>query len=168
MNGGAIIVTATFGDGDNGWLQQVRRDHYPPERNHVPAHLTLLRQLPPSAEDEVRRRLAMATAGAPPPAMISGIIDLDGGTALRVESAALEEVRGDLAEAFQGLLSAQDRGPWTPHVTIQNKVARREAKALQARLRLDFRPRPLAIKGLAAWRYRDGPWEPIRAWPFRL
>ena len=51
MSGGAIIVTATFGDGDNGWLQQLRRAHYPPERNRVPAHLTLFRQLPPSIFD---------------------------------------------------------------------------------------------------------------------
>ena len=45
---GPIIVTALFGDGDNGWLQELRLAHYPPERNRVPAHLTMFRQLPPS------------------------------------------------------------------------------------------------------------------------
>ena len=168
MSGGAIIVTATFGDGDNGWLQQLRRDHYPPERNRVPAHLTLLRQLPPSAEAELATRLARAAAAAPPRAAIAGIVDLGEGTALRVESEALEALRGELTDAFQGLLTPQDLAPWRPHVTIQNKVARREARALQQQLRMSFRPRSLAIRGLAAWRYRDGPWEPIREWPFRL
>ena len=52
-----MIVTATFGDGDNGWLQELRRAHYPPERNRVPAHLTLFRHLPPSVEGELGRRL---------------------------------------------------------------------------------------------------------------
>jgi hypothetical protein len=61
----------------------------------------------------------------------------------------------------------QDRAPWTPHVTIQNKVEPREAKALQSELRATFLPRPVAIKGLASWRYRDGPWEPIRSYVFR-
>ncbi len=165
---GPIIVTATFGDGDNGWLQQLRRDHYPPERNRVPAHLTLFRQLPPSLEPELGRRLAQAAAGKPPPAMLARVIDLGEGTALEVESRALEEIRADLADAFQGLLTPQDQAPWRPHVTIQNKVAPREARALQQLLRATFEPRPLAIRGLAVWRYLDGPWEPLRSWSFRF
>ncbi len=168
MSGGAIIVTATFGDGDNGWLQQLRRDHYPPERNRVPAHLTLFRQLPPSAEAELATRLKRAAAARPPVAAISGIVDLGQGTALRVESEALESLREELADALRGLLTSQDLAHWNPHVTIQNKVTGREARALQQQLRARFRRRPLAIKGLAAWRYLDGPWAPIRSWPFRL
>lgn len=168
MSGGAIIVTATFGDGDNGWLQDLRRIHYPAERNRVPAHLTLFRQLPPSLEAELGTRLARFAASRPPAAWLAGIMDLGEGTALRVESEDLARIRGELAEVFHGLLIPQDAAPWRPHVTIQNKVAAREARALQQRLRATFEPRTLAIRGLAAWRYRDGPWEAIRAWPFRL
>jgi hypothetical protein len=162
-----IIVTATFGDGDNGWLQELRRAHYPPERNRVPAHLTLFRQLPPSVEGELGRRLARAAAARAPRATIARVIDLGEGTALGVESPELEAIRGELAEALHGLRTPQDQAPWRPHVTIQNKVAPREARALQQRLRAGFEPRPLAIRGLAAWRYLDGPWEPIRSWSFR-
>jgi hypothetical protein len=168
MSGGAIIVTATFGDGDNGWLQELRRAHYPPERNRVPAHLTLFRQLPPSLEDELSTRLARFAASPPPFASIVGVMDLGEGTALRVESGELEHIRDELAEVFHGLLTPQDMAPWRPHVTIQNKVERREARALQQQLRLTFKPRPLTIRALAAWRYRDGPWDPIRSWSFRL
>ena len=57
-----IVVTALFGDGDNGWLQQLRRENYPPGLNRVPAHLTLFRHLPPSVEVELGRRLARAVA----------------------------------------------------------------------------------------------------------
>ncbi len=167
FTGAPIIVTATFGDGDNGWLQELRRAHYPPERNRVPAHLTLFRQLPPSLEPELATRLARAAAAPPPAAAVAGIIDLGEGTALRVESAVLEAIRADLVEAFHGLLTPQDLAPWQPHVTIQNKVAPREARALQQRLRLDLTPRPLAIRALAAWRYRDGPWEALRSYSFR-
>jgi hypothetical protein len=100
--------------------------------------------------------------------MLARVIDLGEGTALEVESRALEEIRADLADAFRGLLTPQDQAPWRPHVTIQNKVAPRAARALQQLLRAAFEPRPLAISGLAAWRYCDGPWEPIRSWSFRF
>jgi len=164
---GPLIVTATFGDGDNGWLQALRRAHYPPGRNRVPAHLTLFRQLPPNLEPELATRLARAAAAPPPRATIATVIDLGEGTAFGVESGELEAIHAELAEAFHGLLTPQDQAPWRPHITIQNKVPRREAKALQNDLRATFEPRPLAIRALAAWRYLGGPWEPIRSWPFR-
>jgi hypothetical protein len=156
-----------FGDGDNGWLQALRRAHYPSERNRVPAHLTLFRQLPPSAEAELDRRLSYHARAPAPAAVVTAIMDLGEGTALRIESAALEAIRSDFADALHGLLTPQDQAPWRPHVTIQNKVEPREARALQQKLRAGFQPRPLAIKGLATWHYRDGPWEPIRTWSFR-
>jgi 2'-5' RNA ligase len=162
-----LIVTATFGDGDNGWLQELRRTHYPAERNRVPAHLTLFRQLPPSAESEVARRLAACAAAPPPRAEIAGIMNLGEGTALRVESEGLSGIRDDLAAALHGLLTAQDQGPWTPHVTLQNKVDPKEARRLQQQLAVMFQPRPLSLKALALWRYRDGPWEAVKTWSFR-
>ena len=76
-------------------------------------------------------------------------------------------MRAELADAFRGLLIPQDMAPWRPHVTIQNKVEPREARRLQQQLRAMFEPRPLAIRGLASWRYLGGPWEPIRTHAFR-
>ena len=167
LAGAPIIVTASFGDGDNGWLQALRRAHYPAERNRVPAHLTLFHHLPPGAERELADRLKAATAAPPPRAAIAGIIDLGEGTALRVDSEDLEAIREDLAQALHGLLIPQDQAPWRPHITIQNKVAPREARRLQQQLRAAFEPRPLAIPALASWRYLGGPWEPIRSHAFR-
>jgi hypothetical protein len=145
----------------------LRRTHYPPELNRVPAHLTLFRQLPPSMEAELGRRLADFARAAPPPATVAGIMDLGEGTALRIESEGLEEIRYDLALALHGVLTPQDAAPWRPHITIQNKVEPREARALQSRLKATFQPRPLSIRGVATWRYMGGPWEPIRTWAFR-
>ena len=168
MRDGPIIVTALFGPGDDGWLQQLRRTHYPAGRNRVPAHLTLFHHLAPGLEAELSSRLAKATAAPRPPAMVAGIMDLGQGTALRVESLALEGIREDLAVAFHGLLTPQDRAPWRPHVTIQNKVEPRAARALQQQLRAGFEPRPLQIRALASWRYLGGPWEQLKVHPFRL
>jgi len=162
-----LIVTALFGPGDDGWLQQLRQNHYPAGRNQVPAHLTLFHQLPPSLSDELSDRLAAATATPPPPATITAIMNLGQGTALCVESEALADIRADLADAFHGLLMPRDQAPWRPHVTIQNKVEPRIARALQQQLTATFEPRPLAIRALASWRYLDGPWERLKVHPFR-
>ncbi len=133
----------------------------------MPAHLTLFHHLPPSVERELGQRLAIYAATPPPRASLAGVIDLGAGTAFRVESEELEDIRHDLAEAFRGLLTPQDMAPWRPHITIQNKVEPKEARRLQQQLRARFEPRPLSIKGLASWRYREGPWEPIRSHVFR-
>jgi 2'-5' RNA ligase superfamily len=133
----------------------------------VPAHLTLFRHLPPSVERELGGRLAAYAATPAPTAAIVGILDLGEGTALRVESEGLEDIRRDLALALRGLLTPHDMAPWRPHVTVQNKVGPKEARALQARLRAGFERRPLAIRGLALWRYLDGPWEPVKQFVFR-
>ena len=133
----------------------------------MPAHLTLFHHLPPSVENEVKRRLAAYSATPAPEAAIAGILDLGAGTALRVDSAELDDIRHDLALALRGLLTPQDQAPWRPHITIQNKVEPREARRLQAELRAAFEPRRLAIRGLALWRYLGGPWEPVRTYVFR-
>jgi hypothetical protein len=164
---GPLIVTALFGPGDDGWLQQLRRTHYPADRNRVPAHLTLFHQLTPNLEGELSARLAAATAAPPPPATLAGLMDLGQGTALRVESPMLEEIRADLADAFHGLLMPQDQSLWRPHITIQNKVEPGEARALRRQLVATFEPRPLRIRALASWRYLGGPWEPLKTHPFR-
>jgi hypothetical protein len=87
--------------------------------------------------------------------------------AFRVVSADLDRIREDLAADLEGLLGAQDRGGWRPHITIQNKVAPKVARALKASLERSFVPRPLAIRGLGLFRYLAGPWEPIAVYPFR-
>jgi 2'-5' RNA ligase len=145
----------------------MRRAHFPPERNQVPAHLTLFHHLPPDVAPELGRRLAAFAAAPPPRATIASIIDLGAGTAYRVDSEELEDIRHDLAEALRGLLTPQDQAHWRPHITIQNKVEPKEAKRLQAQLRATFEPRPLAIRGLASWRYLGGPWERVKAYTFR-
>jgi hypothetical protein len=169
LNGPAapIIVTATFAPADFAWLEGLRRAHFPPERNQVPAHLTLFHHLPPVIEQELRRRLAAAASGSPPRARLIGIMDLGRGTAFRVESDELAAIRADLAGAFHGLLTPQDQAPWRPHVTIQNKVAREAAIDLQQQLRREDLPRSLAVAGLASWRYLGRPWEPLREHRFR-
>jgi 2'-5' RNA ligase superfamily len=164
---GALIVTAEIGSADLAWLDRLRRAHYPADRNRLPAHLTMFHALPPSAEGEARSTLSRLASGSRPRASIDDLMDLGGGIAFRIVSEDLDRIRRDLADHFHGLLGAQDSGGWRPHITIQNKVPPKEARALLTRLQADFRPRPLAISGLGLHRYLGGPWEKLAVYPFR-
>ena len=161
-----IIVTALIGDPDFAYLDGLRRTHFPPERNVLRAHLTLFHHLPPSCVDELRQLLRDEARGNDPQARLSGLINLGGGVAFRIESPDLEDIRARIAERFAPMLLPQDRNPWRAHVTVQNKVKAPQARALLDQLSADFRPRPLALSGLAAWWYRGGPWEAIAAYKF--
>ncbi len=164
----ALIVTAELGASGHAWLDAQRRAYFPLERNLLPAHLTMFHALPPSAETEARSRLAaLAALAAPPRASIAGLMNLGGGVAYRIVSDDLDRIRDLLVEAFHGLLGAQDSGGWRPHVTIQNKVAPKAARALIASLERDFTARLLAIHGLGLHLYLGGPWQQQGVYPFR-
>lgn len=163
-----IIVTAVFGKADQAWFDDLRRRHFPPERNQLAAHLTMFHHLPPSAAVELKQRLSTETRGVPAPeARLAAPFSLGRGVAYRIDSASLEAIRQRLADAFDGLLTPQDQARWRPHVTVQNKVEPAAAKALLGELLEDFRARPVTIAGLATWWYRGGPWEPLSRHLFR-
>jgi hypothetical protein len=164
---GALIINAEIAAPDYSWLEGLRRAHYPFERNRVAAHLTIFHALPPSAEAELRVRLPKIVRQDAPKASIDGLMDLGGGVAFRVVSPDLDRIRDELADDLFGLLGVQDRGGWRPHITIQNKVSPRLARALKQSLESSFRPRPLGISGLGLNRYQDGPWERLGTYKFR-
>ena len=164
---GPLIVTADFSPPDFAWLEGLRRGHYPAELNRVPVHLTMFQGLPPSAVNEVRGQLALHAAASAPKAIIAGLMNLGGGVAFRVVSEELETIRESIADHFHGWLCAPDAAGWRPHITIQNKVPVKRAKALIDQLEESFRPRPLGIAGLSVHRYRGGPWEALATYSFR-
>ena len=163
-----IIITADMGKTDQAWANGLRRAHFPAERNHVDAHITLFHHLPPSHLPEIKLRLAGLVADYPAPVAFLGDVMLLGkAVAFRVDSPELLSMRAALADSFRGLLIPQDQAQPRLHITVQNKVEMPVAKALHRQLLDSFRPRPLAISGLSAHYYRGGPWEHIGRWSFR-
>jgi hypothetical protein len=168
VSGGALIVTAELPGDLRSWAERLRGAHYPAERNQVPAHVTLFHALPPSCEAELRDALAAAARDHPPlPARLDGAMSLGGGTALKIASPAMLALRTALAGRLRGLLSPQDQPAPRLHVTVQNKVSDKAARALQAELAGMLEPRDFRFPGLALHRYLGGPWEPLKRWSFR-
>ena len=157
-----------MGAADQLHFNNLRAAHYPPDRNHLAAHITLFHQLPPSCLDELDRLIRRIAADTPPPgASLREIYSLGGGVAFRIDSSGLLAIRERIADHFTGMLTLQDQGTPRLHITIQNKVEPAEARTLLAELAAGFRPRALTIAGLAAHHYLGGPWQPAFARNFR-
>lgn len=168
MENAPIILTAQMALADQAWADALRKQHYPADRNHVHAHITLFHHLPPAHLPEIKSRLAIMAREYPAPyAWLSDIMRLDRGVAYRIESPELLSMREILAQALNGLLIAQDQGISMLHITVQNKVESAAARALYSELSRTFEPRALNISGLTAQYYRGGPWQEIQTWPFR-
>lgn len=163
-----FIVTALLPPDLASWATGLRTAHFPPERNFLKAHVTLFHALPYFCGDEIRAALAQEAAEqAPVEAELVGLMPLGGGTALKLSSSAMLDLRDRLADRFHGLLTGQDGHRPRLHVTIQNKVTAKEAKTLQAELAPEIIPRRFHFAGLGLYIYRGGPWEHVRDFPFR-
>ncbi len=162
------IVTAELPADLAKWATTLRTAHFPPERNFLSAHVTLFHALPRFADGEIRRALAHeAGQHAPIKGELTGIMPLGGGTALRLHSPTMLELRDRLATSFHGLLTAQDSHRPRLHVTVQNKVTSAQAKALQQALQPQVTERVFRFAGLGLHIYRGGPWEFVRSFAFR-
>lgn len=163
-----FIVTAELPPDVLAWADSLRRRHYPPERNWLSAHVTLFHSFSPSLREELPRFLArMAGEFAAPEASVSGLMDLGQGTALAIRSPAMLAIRDRIAEHFWQMLTRQDQGSKTLHITIQNKVTREAARTLQAELASGMAARRFTFTGLGLHLYRGPHWETVRTWRFR-
>lgn len=163
-----FIVTAELPPDVLAWADALRRQHFPPERNKLAAHVTLFHSFAPSLRDELRGVLGrLAALHAPPEARCEGLMNLGKGTALAIHSPGMLEVRAAIAEHFHGALTAQDRHEPRLHITVQNKVTPSEARALQRGLSASLQPRRFRFPALGLHLYRDTHWERLGTWPFR-
>lgn len=167
--GAAPFVLTLELDGESfSKLNELRRRHYPPERNVVPAHVTLFHRLPGDRGREIKALLKLVSGEQRaidiPPGEVKG---LERGVALFLRSPRLQALRDRLASEWEPWLTDQDRVGFRPHVTIQNNVTDEEARKTQRTIAATFRPPPMRGVGLHLWRYRDGPWEDAQVFRFR-
>ncbi len=155
-----LILSLGFDPASFQRLDALRRAHFPPALNKIPAHLTLFHHLPGDQADKVVDVVAEAVRSIPPFTIaVPGLRKLGRGVALSMTSPELDGVRGAIAARFADGLIPQDRQSFRPHVTIQNKVDPKVAATLYDRLTADFTPWSATAEALLLWRYRGGPWE---------
>jgi hypothetical protein len=164
VSGPPLIVTALLAAEAQERFDRLRRDHFPPERNHLAAHLTLFHRLPD--DPEVGRALAVESDRPALTAQVRRVRGWRGGVAYDIAAPELTALRTRLARAFDPWLSGQDRAKADLHVTVQNKADPAAAERLHARLAAGFTPYDVQVVGLGLWRYLGGPWEPVRQYAF--
>ena len=151
------VLTLRLDESSQAFFEKMRQAHFPPERNQIPAHLTLFHQLP-----ETRDVLAsIETVADDQPVFsldVTGLRSLGRGVAYTLASNVLIEVHRRLASSLEEYLIPQDRQRFSPHVVIQNKVTGDQARALLDSLRPQFSPRTVQAVGFDLWLYLGGPW----------
>ena len=161
-----LVVTLLLDDESQARFDRLRAEHFPPERNHLAAHVTLFHALPREHVDAVLADLRAAAAREPFDVAVTGLRSLGRGVAYVLQSTELTGLRDGLAATWSPWLTPQDRQRHAPHVTVQNKVDPAVARALHDRLLAGFAPWSAHARGLGLWRYEGGPWSPVAEVPF--
>jgi 2'-5' RNA ligase len=160
MQNTPLIVTAKMDADSFDLLDALRRQHFPPERNHLPAHITLFHHLPGERLDEIEDHLKItASRQSEFKLLFAGMKFIGRGSVVEIESPPLVSLRNKLANHWGDWLTPQDAQKFAPHVTIQNKAAPEEALSLYEKLKESWRPRSGAATALQLWHYKGGPWQ---------
>jgi 2'-5' RNA ligase len=162
-----LIVTLLLEPEAQERFDRLRAAHFPAERNHLRAHVTLFHALPGEQADAVAGDLADAARRPAFDVAVTGLRLLGRGVAYTLDAPELAALRAGLAAAWEPWLTPQDRQRHAPHVTVQNKVEPAVARELRDRLAAGFVPHRVGARGLGLWRYLGGPWAPVAEYPFR-
>jgi 2'-5' RNA ligase len=162
-----LILTLAMDEASFAFFDDLRRRHFPPERNFIPAHVTLFHHLPGEQESAIAGEMEALCASQPPiPVAVTGLRSLGRGVAYALDAPDLTALRRRLAAVWRDWLTPQDRQGSRPHVTIQNKVSPETARELLAALQGTFTPFIVQGEGLHLWRYLGGPWRLMRTYRF--
>ncbi|RKH55343.1 2'-5' RNA ligase family protein [Corallococcus llansteffanensis] len=161
-----LLITAEADPESFARLDGLRRRYFPPERNLLPAHVSLFHHLPPREHAAVEAALEAAAGRAAPALHFGRLRRLGRGMAVDVEAPALSAIHRELARAFAEWLTPQDRQPFRPHVTLMNKATPEEASAAFVELGAGWDSFEGHAPALLLWRYLGGPWELVRRVPF--
>lgn len=164
-----LVLTLSLDDDAFRFFNALRQQHFPAERNHLDAHLTLFHQLPGVQADRIEADLEkISQQYRPIHLLVSEVRLLGKGVGYRLESKLLQQLHRQLQKQWQAWLTPQDQSKLWPHVTVQNKVSPSQARGLYVRLANDFEPFEATGTGLHLWEYRGGPWESRQEFGFSI
>ena len=160
-----FVLTLEMDGASFARFDELRRRYFPPERNLVPAHLTLFPRLPGERGRDIKALLREIAADRKPIEVEVGAAKAsERGVAVLLRSPQLQALRDELAREFRHWLMEEDG--FRPHITIQNNVGAAEARRTEREIATSFLPRRITGLGLHLWRYRDGPWEHVQLFRF--
>lgn len=159
MSPSPLILTLKLDRTTFDYFNELRQQHFPPERNFLPAHITLFHALPGEEELSIQQTLQNLCTHSPLSILFTKPRFLGKGVAIEVNCFELNQLRQQLAATWDMWLSKQDQQKYQPHVTIQNKVTSEEARQLYHELVNNWESINGFGEGLLLWYYKGGPWE---------
>lgn len=163
-----LILTLKLDPKSFDFFNQLRQQYFPPERNFLPAHITLFHALPSEQLEEIQQLLKECANQTPLLSLTFPKLRFLGrGVALEVDCPELIHLRQQLADRWQDELTRQDQQRYHPHITIQNKVSPNEARSVYEQLATDWQPCTGCSEGLLLWYYKGGPWELVEEFAFQ-
>lgn len=160
MHNSPLIITAKMDAATFEFFDDLRRAHFPGEKNFLSAHITLFHQLPGEYLDQIEDHLKEVAARQQEIKLFFPDLEFIGrGSIARIESPPLRSLRNKLANHWSDWLTPQDRQHNPLHITIQNKATPDEARLLFEELRAGWKPITGAATALQLWHYRNGPWQ---------
>lgn len=162
-----LVLTLKLDERSFNYLDRLRQQHFPPQRNFLKAHVTLFHALPGDQEASIRQTLEeFCSSTSLLPLLFPQLRYLGKGVAVEVQCPQLKQLRLRLAQTWEMWLSPQDRQGYRSHVTIQNKVMPNEAQQLYDQLVSEWKPFNGYGEGLMLWQYQGGPWKKVSEFPF--
>lgn len=164
-----LILTLKLDQTSFNVFNQLRQQHFPRERNFLPAHITLFHALPGDRETVIQQYLqTLCSQTSTLPLTFPTLRMLGKGVAVEVECPELAQLRQHLATRWNEWLSRQDRQGYRSHITIQNKVTSDEARQLYDQLMPHWQPMSGRGEGLLLWYYQGGPWKLAGEFAFKV
>jgi 2'-5' RNA ligase len=162
-----LILTLALDAASQAHFNELRQQHFPPERNYLQAHVTLFHHLPSEEQPAIAAELQRLVLGQSAlPLRVTGLRFLGRGVAYDLENPQLQQLHRHLQTTWAAWLTPQDQQRLKPHITVQNKVDPAAARALHQELTAQFVPFAATGTGLHLWAYRNGPWEELQEFPF--
>ncbi|HEX8289500.1 MAG TPA: 2'-5' RNA ligase family protein [Pyrinomonadaceae bacterium] len=101
-----LILTLKLDAASFQFFESLRREHFPPERNFLAAHVTLFHHLPGENFKHIERNLTEISSETKSfPLEFSGWRSLGKGVAMKIESAELLKLRANLSAIWHDWLT---------------------------------------------------------------
>lgn len=160
MQNSPLIVTAKMDAESIEFLNALRKEYFPAERNHLSAHITLFHHLPGENLDEIEDQMKITDSRQYEfKLQFSELRFIGLGTIAQIESPEMISLRNKLANHLSDWLTPQDKQKFIPHVTIQNKTEPDIARRVYQKLNGSWKARTGTAIALQLWHYKNGPWQ---------
>jgi 2'-5' RNA ligase len=161
-----LILTLKLNPEAAAYFTDLRKQHFPAERNYLDAHLTLFHHLPANEPAIFEVIKTVCSLQKPMILPVTQVVNIGAGVAFKLESEELKKLHKSLQQQWQQWLTPQDKQSLWRHITIQNKVDRATSLALQQELSTNFKPFEIQGLGLSLWEYLNGPWRLLQDFDF--